>query len=107
MRKRARSLLAITTLAALAAASLLGAQQRQNFDDVKLDVLPVQGNVYMLVGAGGNITLQVGKEGVLIVDTQFEPLAPRIMAEIRKLSTGPVRFIINTHVHGDHVGGNE
>ena len=81
--------------------------QQPNFDNVQIHVLPVQGNVYMLVGAGGNTTVQVGKQGVLIVDTQFGPLAPKIMAEIRKLSSGPIRYIINTHVHPDHVGGNE
>jgi glyoxylase-like metal-dependent hydrolase (beta-lactamase superfamily II) len=83
------------------------AQPQQNFDNVQIRVLPVQGNVYLLAGAGGNITLQVGKEGVLMVDTEFAPLAPRIMAEIRKLSNGPIRYIINTHVHPDHVGGND
>ena len=83
------------------------AAQPQNFDNVQIQVLPVQGNVYMLAGAGGNITLQAGKDGVLMVDTEFAPLAPKIMAEIRKLSPGPVRYIINTHVHPDHVGGND
>jgi glyoxylase-like metal-dependent hydrolase (beta-lactamase superfamily II) len=61
----------------------------------------------MLAGAGGNITLQVGKEGVLMVDTQSGSLAPRIMEEIRKLSKGAIRYVINTHVHADHVGGND
>jgi len=83
------------------------AQPQQNFDAVQIQVLPVQGNVYMLAGAGGNITVQVGKDGVLMVDTEFAPLAPKIMAEIRKLSAGPIRYIINTHVHPDHVGGND
>jgi glyoxylase-like metal-dependent hydrolase (beta-lactamase superfamily II) len=82
-------------------------QQNQNFDNVDIHVLPVQGNVYMLVGAGGNITLQVGDEGVLLVDTQFAQLSDRILAAIRKLSTKPIRYIINTHVHPDHIGGNE
>ena len=81
--------------------------QPQNFDNAQIHTLPVQGNVYMLVGPGGNVTVQVGPQGVLMVDTMFAPLAPKIMAEIRKLSNGPVRYIINTHVHPDHVGGNE
>jgi cyclase len=80
--------------------------QPQNFENVEMHVEPVQHNIYMLVGAGGNTTVQVGPEGVLLVDTQFAPLAPKLMAEIRKLSSGPVRYIINTHVHPDHVGGN-
>lgn len=72
-----------------------------------LEVLPVQGTIYMLAGAGGNITLQIGKDGVLLVDSGLAPMAPRVVAEIRKLSKGPIRFIVNTHVHPDHVGGNE
>jgi glyoxylase-like metal-dependent hydrolase (beta-lactamase superfamily II) len=78
----------------------------QDFSAVELQVLPVQGNVYMIAGAGGNITVQVGAEGVLVVDTQFAPLAEKIMAEIKRLSSRPIRFIINTHGHPDHVGGN-
>jgi len=73
----------------------------------ELHVLPVQGHTYMLVGPGGNITIQTGKDGVLLVDTMFAPLAQRIDAEIKKLSDQPIRYIIDTHVHGDHVGGNE
>ncbi|MBZ5579600.1 MAG: MBL fold metallo-hydrolase [Acidobacteriia bacterium] len=79
----------------------------QNFDNVELHLIPVQGNVYMLIGAGGNMTVQVGNEGVLLVDTMYAPLAPRIAAEIKKLSPGMIQYIIDTHVHGDHVGGNE
>jgi cyclase len=69
--------------------------------------VPVQGNVYMLVGAGGNITLQVGKEGVLIVDTGLPQMSDKVLAAIRQLSDKPIRYIINTHIHPDHVGGNE
>ncbi len=90
--------------AAAIAAPLCEAQQ--DFSAVELSVLPVQGSVYMIAGAGGNISVQIGDEGVLIVDTQFAPLAPRIMAEIKKLTNRPVRFIVNTHDHPDHVGGN-
>jgi cyclase len=98
----------------LASLALL-AQPRQNpqqnpqlnFDNVSIQVLPIRGSVYMLVGAGGNITVQAGRDGVLMVDTQFGPLVPKILAEIRKLSNGPVRFVINTHMHPDHTGGND
>jgi cyclase len=81
--------------------------QQQNFDNVQMQVQHVAKNIYMLQGSGGNITVQVGKDGVLLVDTEFAPLVPKIVAEIRKLSNGPIRYIINTHVHPDHVGGNE
>lgn len=67
----------------------------------------VQGNVYMLSGAGGNIILQVSKEGILLVDTGLAPMSDKVMAAIRKLSDGPIRYIVNTHVHPDHTGGNE
>jgi glyoxylase-like metal-dependent hydrolase (beta-lactamase superfamily II) len=79
----------------------------QNLDTVEIKVLPVQGNVYMLVGAGGNVTVQTGKDGVLVVDTQSAALSGKIVAAIRTLSSGPIRYIVNTHVHGDHTGGNE
>ena len=76
--------------------------------DGELHVLPVQGNVSMLVGAGGNITIQAGSEGVLLVDAGSAPFADRIFAELRKIApTQPLRYIVDTHVHPDHVGGNE
>ena len=64
-------------------------------------------NVYMLSGQGGNIGVCVGDDGVFAVDDQFAPLTPRILEEIKKLSEKPVRFVVNTHWHGDHTGGNE
>jgi glyoxylase-like metal-dependent hydrolase (beta-lactamase superfamily II) len=88
-------------------ASHARAQDPVDFAKVEMHVLPVQGNVHMLVGAGGNITVQVGKQGVLLVDTEFGPLVPKIMAEVRKLSSGPLRYIVNTHVHGDHVAEDD
>jgi cyclase len=81
--------------------------QNQNFDNVEVKILPAQGQVYMLVGSGGNISVQVGKEGVLVVDTQYAPLSNKILAAIRTLSNGPIRYVVNTHVHPDHIGGNE
>ena len=83
------------------------AQQNQNFNSVEIHILPVQGNVYMLVGAGGNMTVQVGNDGVLIVDTQYAPLSEKILAAIRTLSKGPIRYVINTTYDADHTGGNE
>jgi glyoxylase-like metal-dependent hydrolase (beta-lactamase superfamily II) len=80
---------------------------QQNFDNVEIHVLPVQGNIYMLVGAGGNVTVQVGKDGVLLVDTEYAQLSDKILAAIRKISDGPLRYIINTHYHADHTSGNE
>ena len=64
-------------------------------------------NVYMLSGQGGNIGVCVGDDGVFAIDDQFAPLTPRILEEIKKLSEKPVRFVVNTHWHGDHTGGNE
>ncbi len=79
---------------------------QQNFDDVEIQVLHVQGNIYMLVGAGGNITLQAGEQGVMIVDTMYAPLSDKIFAAIRSISDKPITYIINTHGHPDHIGGN-
>ena len=79
----------------------------QNFDAVQMQVLHVQGNVYMIVGAGGNTTVQAGDTGVLIVDTQFPQLSAKLLAAIRTFSPKPIHYIINTHGHDDHIGGNE
>jgi cyclase len=75
--------------------------------DAELHTLHVQGNVYMLVGAGGNITVQIGDDGVLLVDTGLAQNAEKVVAAVRTLSNKPIRYIINTHVHPDHVGGND
>jgi cyclase len=83
------------------------AQPQQNFDAVEIGTLQVRDNIYMLVGAGGNITVQVGNDGVFLVDTQFAPLSEKIVAAIRAISDKPIRYIVNTHHHGDHTGGNE
>jgi cyclase len=75
--------------------------------DAELHTLHVQGNVYMLVGAGGNIAVQIGDDGVLLVDTGLAANAEKVVAAIRTLSNKPIRYIVNTHVHPDHVGGND
>ena len=82
-------------------------RQGQMPNDGEIHVLPVQGNVYMLVGAGGNIAVQIGDEGVLVVDTGVAAMGDKVLAAIRKLSSKPIRYIVNTHLHPDHTGGNE
>ncbi len=85
------------------------AQQDQDFSKVQIKVTKVSGNIYMLEGAGGNIGASVGEDGIVIVDDQFAPLADKIQAALKDLgiTNKPVRFVINTHYHGDHTGGNE
>jgi len=73
----------------------------------EVHVFPVRGNVYVLTGAGGNITLQTGKDGVLLVDSGLAAMSDKVVAAIRTVTNGPIRFIVNTHVHADHTGGNE
>ena len=97
-------------LFAFAAAMLVSAAafaQQQDFSKVEIKVQKVQGSVYMLTGAGGNIGVCVGDDGIVIVDDQFAPLAPKIKEALKSISTKPIKFIINTHYHGDHTGGNE
>ena len=73
----------------------------------EVHVFPVQGNVSMIVGPGGNTTVQIGKEGIVVVDTQTAAVAPQVMAAIRTLSDRPIIWVINTSVDADHMGGNE
>lgn len=80
--------------------------QDQDFSKVQMKVSKVAGNVYMLEGAGGNIGASVGDDGIVIVDDQFAPLAEKIQAALKGITDKPVRFVINTHYHGDHTGGN-
>src|SRR5579863_1623307 len=82
-------------------------EQPRMTDDGTIHVLPVQGNVYMLVGAGGNIAVQTGKDGVLLVDTKLAAQAGKTADAIRQLSDKPIRYIVNTSADPDHTGGNE
>ena len=96
-----RTLLAATLLSA----ALLAAQD-EDFSKVQIKVTKVAGNVYMLEGSGGNIGASVGDDGIVIVDDQFAPLADKIQAALKGITDKPVRFVINTHYHGDHTGAN-
>jgi len=79
----------------------------QNYDTVQVRTTPLAKGVYMLAGAGGNMGLAVGEDAVFLVDDEFAPLTPKIRAAIAALSSKPVRFVLNTHWHFDHTGGNK
>src|SRR5881398_2195348 len=110
-----------TGLAAIATALLLTgsavAQQQPaappaaprpvDFSKVEIKTTDLGDNVYMLEGQGGNITIAVGKAGIIMVDGQFAPLHDKIKAAISTISNLPIKYLINTHYHGDHTGGNE
>ena len=81
--------------------------QGEQTRDEQILLMPVQGNVHMLVGAGGNITVQIGDEGVLLVDTGSGGPNDKVLAAIRQVTDKPIRILVNSHVHADHVGGNE
>src|SRR5215813_3644290 len=94
--------------AAVLLVAVLACSQNQDFSKVQIEVTKISGNVYMLQGAGGNIAASVGEDGIVIVDDQFAPLADKIAAALKGIGVTdkPVRFVINTHYHGDHTGGN-
>ena len=79
----------------------------QNSDDVTIETIKLSDNVYMLIGQGGNIGVSVGEDGVFIIDVQYAHMSSKIEAAIKKLSDKPFQFLVNTHWHGDHTGGNE
>ena len=81
--------------------------QQNNFDTVKITPVQVAENLYFLKGSGGNIGVFIGKDGTLMIDDQFAPLSNKINGAIKTLSPNDIRFLVNTHLHGDHSGGNE
>jgi glyoxylase-like metal-dependent hydrolase (beta-lactamase superfamily II) len=100
-----------TTIAALTAATMLCAapamaQQQIDFDKVQIKTTDLGNKTYMLEGQGGNITVAVGTDGLIVVDTQFPQLYDKIKAAIAKISPLPVKYVINTHFHADHTGNN-
>jgi cyclase len=98
----------IMVLAGMAAFGQTSRAQQQDFSKAEIKVTKVSGNIYMLQGEGGNIAASVGEDGIVIVDDQYAPLADKIQAALKNLgiTDKPVRFVINTHYHGDHTGGN-
>jgi len=103
MRKTLQSLIKSVALLPLT----FGATLAQDFDSVEMKVHPVSGNFSYIEGMGGNIGLFTGEDGVFLVDDQYAPLTEKIVAAIRTVSDEPIRFLVNTHMHPDHVGGNE
>lgn len=74
---------------------------------VEYTTVPLSDHLSMLIGRGGNIAVSAGKDGIFLIDDQFPNIADQLLAQVRKISDGPIRFVINTHYHGDHTGGNE
>jgi cyclase len=108
MNARVTGVGAVVLAGMMALGQTARAQQQQDFSKVQIKVTKVSGNIYMLEGEGGNIAASVGEDGIVIVDDQFAPLADKIQAALKNLgiTDKPVRFVINTHYHGDHTGGN-
>jgi cyclase len=100
---------AVVILTAMGLCGEAHGQENRDFSKVQIKVTKVSGNIYMLEGEGGNIAASVGEDGIVIVDDQYAPLAEKIHAALKdlKITDKPVRFVINTHYHGDHTGGNE
>ena len=98
---------AAITATALLSFSSGDALAQRDFSKVKIKTIPVGGVVTMLMGAGGNIGVVSGADGVFMIDDQFAPLTPKILAAVKKISAKPIRFLLNTHWHFDHTGGNE
>ena len=104
------SFAAVTGLSAalaLATPAPARAQAQQDFSQVQIKTTKLANNFYTLEGQGGVIGVLTGPEGVFMVDAQFAPLSEKIMAALKQISDGRIRFLVNTHVHGDHTGGNE
>src|SRR5262245_23208857 len=93
--------------ALVTATSAIAQNAQQDFSKVEIKTTKITDKFYTLEGSGGMIGALVGPEGVFLVDTQFAPLTEKIVAAVKKISTSPIKFIVNTHVHPDHTGGNE
>ena len=107
MPRRLLVAVAFTLVATFVVVFTPSAQQNVDWDAVEISTHHVAGTVHYLAGQGGNIGLSIGDDGVVMIDDQFGPLTDRIVEAIRGISNGNIRFLINTHVHGDHTGGNE
>src|SRR5205085_8483528 len=117
LRETAMKKITIAIAAALLAATAASAQQTPpaaapaapfiDWDKIQIKTTGLGNNTYMLEGQGGNITVAVGTDGIIMVDGQFAPLSAKIKAAIKAISPLPIKYLVNTHFHGDHTGGNE
>lgn len=82
-------------------------EAQQDMSDVEITTIPLESDLFMLIGRGGNIGLSVGEDGAFLIDDQFAPLTEKILAAVAEVTDQPVRWVLNTHWHGDHTGGNE
>jgi cyclase len=101
------TIIGIATALSLITGSVFAPAQQPDMSQVQIKTTKIAGNFYTLEGQGGTIGVLAGPDGVLMVDAQFAPLSDKIVAAIKQISDGRIRFLINTHVHGDHTGGNE
>jgi glyoxylase-like metal-dependent hydrolase (beta-lactamase superfamily II) len=104
--KRATCVRLLAGLALMTLPVLPARAQQQDFSKVEIKVVPAAGSIYMLQGAGGNIGVSAGSDGILIVDDQYAPLAEKIRAALKGINQGKLRLVLNTHFHGDHTGSN-
>ena len=102
-----RGMLVGAALVTVAAAASVAAIAQQDFSQVQIKTTKIAGGFYTLEGQGGTIGVLAGPDGVFMVDAQFAPLSDKIVAAIKQISDGRIRLLVNTHVHGDHTGGNE
>lgn len=105
MRNAARYVYGLAIV--VSAASPAAGQQQPNWDSVQIRTTQLTDGLYLLMGRGGNMGLSVGPDGAFLVDDQYAPLTPKILAAIAAVTREPVKFVFNTHYHGDHTGGNE
>ena len=107
---RGKLLLCLSTAMAVAGAQApppVVTAPRVDFDKIEVRTTRLSGDLFTLEGQGGRISVLTGPDGVFMVDAQFAPLSDKILAAIKQISDGRIRFLVNTHVHGDHTGGNE
>jgi cyclase len=102
-----RNLLVRSFVALALACSLAPAHAQRDWSKVEVKTIPVAPGIYMLQGAGGNIGLAVGDDGAFLIDDQYAPLTDKVKAAVAAVTAKPIRFVLNTHWHGDHTGGNE